>query len=198
MATKSQEADYIVEGDVPAGSAPLANPVNVGVFDGTNVQRLSGDTSGNVNTNASVQNSAITLCASFTDAVAGANKTKAAVTGLGKYKQIQILLNVTSAGAAAGDTLDVFVDTSPDSGTTWVNTIHFNQVLGNGGAVAFWATLDPAGAAGTSSTNVTADAAAAAVRPSMFTDRLRVRYTIVDGGAHGQSFTFSVLGFAKA
>jgi len=46
----------------------------------------------------------------------------------------ELLLNVTSAAAAAGDTLDVYVQASSDGGTTWDDVAHFTQVLGNGGA----------------------------------------------------------------
>jgi hypothetical protein len=43
---KTGFADQIHEGDAAAGTAPQANPLNNGVFDGTNVQRQKGDTSG--------------------------------------------------------------------------------------------------------------------------------------------------------
>jgi hypothetical protein len=42
------------------------------------------------------------------------------------------ILNVTAAAAAAGDTLDVWVQHSWDDGTTFDDFLHFTQVLGNG------------------------------------------------------------------
>jgi hypothetical protein len=94
--------------------------------------------------------------------------------------------------------MDVYIDSSFD-GTTWFNVVHFPQILGNGGAKKYMATLDPAGAAGTACINITSDAAVNTVRPSMFGDRLRVRTVNVDGAVPGaESFAFSVTAFAKA
>lgn len=138
----------------------------------------------------------VTLLASTTVAAAGTvNGT--AVTGLGAFRQAMLLLSVTAAATDANDTLDVYIDTSPDGGTTWVNCIHFTQVVGNGGAVKHWAVLDPGGSPGTSTIAATSDAAAGAVRPSMFCDQLRVRHVTVDPAGSNMSFTFSVVGFFK-
>lgn len=49
-------------------------------------------------------------------------------------------LDVTVAATAAADTLDVYLQASPDGGTTWDDVVHFTQVLGNGGAKQFIAT----------------------------------------------------------
>jgi hypothetical protein len=43
------------------------------------------------------------------------------------------LFNVTAAAVGAGDTLDLYVQSSIDDGTTWDDFVHFTQVLGNGG-----------------------------------------------------------------
>src|SRR5689334_7803739 len=77
----------------------------------------------------------------------------------GNFRQALLLLDVTAAAAASGDTLDVYIDTSPDGGVTWVNVVHFTQILGNGGAKKYWAVLDPGGAPGTAVIAVTSDAA---------------------------------------
>lgn len=139
---------------------------------------------------------AVTLRASSAVAAAGTvNET--AVTNLGAYKQLQVLLDVTAAATDVNDTLDVYIDTSIDGGTTWNNIIHFNQALGNGGAKQFWATVDPGGAPGTATIAVATDAAAAVVRPSMFGDQVRVRHVTVDPTGANMSFTFSVLALLK-
>jgi len=140
--------------------------------------------------------SAQTLKASSVVTAAGSVNVTA-VDGLGNYKQAQFLLDVTAAATGAGDTLDVYIDTSPDGGTTWVNIVHFTQVLGNGGAKKMWATVDPGGAPGTAVIAVTSDAASGVVRPSMFCDTVRVRHVVADGGSALQSFTFSVKAFFK-
>ncbi|MCX6069448.1 MAG: hypothetical protein NTU91_01110, partial [Chloroflexi bacterium] len=89
------------------------------------------------------------------------------------------------------DTLDVFVDVLAPDLTTWLNAIHFTQVLGNGGAKKFFAVLDPSNP-GTAVIDASADAAAAAVRPALFGPQLRGRYTVVDPGWGAASFTFSL------
>lgn len=163
---------------------------------GTGVQRvtIASDSTGIIG----VSNAAVVLQASGTITSPG-TVTGTAVTGLGFYKQIQVVLAVTAAALAVDDTMDVYIDTSPDGGTTWYNAIHFPQVLGNGGVKSFFATLDPAGAAGTACVNTTSDAAVNTVRPSIFTDRLRVRTVNVDGVVPGaESFTFSVKAYAKS
>lgn len=115
-----------------------------------------------------------------------------AVTGLGWASYALFLLSVTAAATGAGDTLDVYIDTSPDGGTTWVNAVHFTQVIGNGGAKKEWAVVSVSGAPAATATAVTSDAASGVVRPAVLGDALRVRHTVVDGGSAAQSFTFSV------
>ncbi|OGF05200.1 MAG: hypothetical protein A2W00_04440 [Candidatus Eisenbacteria bacterium RBG_16_71_46] len=123
-----------------------------------------------------------------------------AITGLGAYRQAQIALIVTDADTDVGDTLDVYVDTSFDGGSTWLNVVHFPQILGNGAdSQKYSATLDPAGAAGTSTVDFTSDCNAGVVRPSIFGDQVRVRYIVAKDGdpVEDQSFTFAVLGEFK-
>lgn len=115
------------------------------------------------------------------------------------YDVAVVALKVTAAATEAGDTLDVFVDTSFDGGATWHNVVHFPQVLGNtaiGTGKTYTATLAPAASAGTATTDTSADAAAGAVRPTLLGDQLRVRWTIVDAVTTGNaSFTFGVTAF---
>lgn len=118
-----------------------------------------------------------------------------AVSGLGEFTQAEFQLDVTAAATEAGDTLDVYVQTTID-GTNWIDVVHFTQVLGNGGAKRYVAKIN-----GTEPQamfeNGTA-LAAGAVR-NILGDQYRVRYAIVDVvTADNQSFTFSVKGnFSK-
>jgi len=134
---------------------------------------------------------AATLFASDIRTTAIANSAGTAVTDVAAAKRVVVLLDVTAMAGAAGDVLDVYVDFSPDSGTTWVNAVHFTQVAGNGAAQKKVAILDPS-SPGTAEINVTSDAASGAVRPAVWGDQMRGRYTLVDAGAHGQSATFSL------
>lgn len=178
-------ANFTVEGPSGVGS-PAGNPIPIGYV----------DASGNVQAGIIAAHGAVTLAAPTTDAVAGAGKTLTAVTGLSIFKQLLVLLNVTAAAAAAGDTLDVYIDSSIDGGTTIENVARFTQVLGNGGAKKFYFVLDPSNP-GTAVIAVGSDCAAGVCRPSFLGDWMQVRYTIVDGGAHGQSFTFAVSAYGK-
>lgn len=136
----------------------------------------------------------LTLLTSAARTDTTANNTGSAITGLTWRNRYIIVLNCTSAATEAGDTLDVYIDVTID-GTTWLNAVHFTQILGNGGAKKEYAVLDPS-APGTSTIAATSDAASGVVRPSMFGAQMRVRWTIVDVATLGnQSFTFGVTAF---
>lgn len=142
------------------------------------------------------QGEAITLFASAVRAAATAGTNGTAVYVGGERRRFLWLLSLTNAAAAAGDTLDVYVDYSLDN-TTYYNGVHFTQILGNGAdTLAYFTVCDPtAGLA--ADVNVTADAAVNTTRPALFGPWVRGRYVLVDGGAHGQTFTFSLTGYAE-
>lgn len=95
-------------------------------------------------------------------------------------------LDVTAAATAAGDKLDVYIQTIVD-GTNWVDVIHFTQVLGNGGTKRY---VDKIGQAqGQNAFEASASLAAGSAR-DLFGDAWRCRWDVVDTGA--ASFTFSV------
>lgn len=142
-----------------------------------------------------VGRSGVQLASVTTPGAAVANVLSEALTGLSGFKRLELLLNVTAAATAAGDLLDVFVDSSPDGGTTWVNIVHFTQVLGNGGAKKFVAIVDEGV---TDEFDATSDLAAGATPRPFIGDRLRVRHTVVDAGADANAvFTFTVTGAFK-
>ncbi len=112
---------------------------------------------------------------------------------VGKLKAAIYQLAVSAAATDASDTLDVYVQHSPDDGTTWDDFIHFTQVLGNGGTKKFIATwardVTPEG-----EIKVPADAAlAAGVLQGPITPLVRVKWVIVDAGTANASFTFSLV-----
>lgn len=113
--------------------------------------------------------------------------------GLGWSDACMIMLDVQSAANAAGDKLDVYIDVSPDNGTTWANLLRFPQVLGNGGAKKFWSFIAPS-TGETTTFDVTTDAAAGVVRQLGTTDSLRARVVIT---GTTPSFSAQVLGFFK-
>lgn len=111
------------------------------------------------------------------------------------YSRLLLLLSVTNADVDGGDTCDVYVDVSPDGGDTWLNAVHFSQVVGTDSASKAYAVLD-ATAPGTSVVDASADAAAGVVRPHLFGGRMRVRYVIVNAGTADATFTFGVSAYA--
>lgn len=106
---------------------------------------------------------------------------------------IEFILDVTAAAAAVGDTLDVKVQAlvggSNGASGAWIDVIHFTQVLGNGGVKRIIAKL----LAETAVAMYTDAALGGGTQKDIFGDYWRVSYSVVDGGAHGQSFTFSVI-----
>ena len=103
----------------------------------------------------------------------------------------------TAAGTDVGDTCNVYIDLSPDSGTTWFNAIHFTERLGNGTDAQTDVAVLFANTPGTSVFAVTADAAAGAVRPALRGNAMRARYAIVDTSTDDASFTFSVKAYVQ-
>ena len=178
--------------------------------DGTDRTNVLVDTDGHLQVDVlSAASTAVTNVGTFAVQAVGAGaslavKASAAETtstngtavACGQYKRFAVLLDVTALATDVGDTLDVFIDMSPDGGTTWINAAHFDQVVGTGSAEKQWAVLDSA-APGTSVVDVTSDAAEEAVRPYVFGSHIRYRSTIVDAGDANVSFTYAVTAFAQ-
>lgn len=141
-----------------------------------------------------LQGETITLFASAARTTATASTNGTAVYVGGERRRYIFVLAVTAAATAAGDTLDVYIDWSLD-GTTYYNGAHFTQVLGNGGAKAFYTVFDPTTGT-TADVACSADQAANTTVPTLFGPYVRGRYTLVDSGGHAQSFTFSLTGYA--
>lgn len=113
------------------------------------------------------------------------------------FTEALILLDVTAAATDANDTLDVYIDVSPDGGTTWVNVGHFTQVLGNGGAKKFVMALRSDNPGASAVFDVTSNASAGATRQIGIADRIRYRGVTVDPTGSNLSFTYSVTAFLK-
>lgn len=113
----------------------------------------------------------------------------------GYRRRVLVVFSVTASAHEAGDTLDAYVDVSPD-GNLWVNAVHFAQQAGNGAAKTEIAVLESANP-GTDTVNVTANAAAGKVRPAVWGKFLRARWVIADSGDADSSHTFSVVAFVE-
>jgi hypothetical protein len=114
---------------------------------------------------------------------------------LSKVSTATFICKLTAAATEAGDTLDVFVDLSLDT-VTWFNGIHFTQMLGNGGAKTFVASICfPT--AGVANIDVTSDAAAAATR-NLWAPHVRIGWNNTDANANTNAiFSFSVSAYLQ-
>lgn len=128
-----------------------------------------------------------TLLAAGTIATAG-TAYSAAMTIKDPVGGLVLELDVTAAAAASGDTMDVTVQTLMD-GTNWIDVCHFTQLLGNGGAKRYLAKIS---ATEPQAMFEVATALTAGNVRHLIGDRWRVQTVLVDGGAHGQSFTLAV------
>lgn len=100
-----------------------------------------------------------------------------------RCKGLVFLLSVTNADTDANDTLDVYIQESPDGGTTWNDIVHFAQLIGTSSAGKQQAIINcesepeievaaPSDAAMAVST----------VRQGPVCSPIRAKYVIVDGG----------------
>lgn len=99
------------------------------------------------------------------------------------------VLDLTDAKAAVGDKLDAYIQAKLDD-DNWVDIVHFTQVLGNGSDDLTYVAKIGAGLAETQFEVGTA-LTSGSVR-NLLASGIRYKYVITDGGAHGQSFTFSI------
>lgn len=102
------------------------------------------------------------------------------------------VLDVTAAATAAGDTLNVQVQTSLD-GTNYIPVVSFTEVLGNGGALRHVAKIT---SAGTQAMFLSSASLAAGSVRNLIGDKWRVVGTIVDATTDDASFTYSVTAIA--
>lgn len=113
------------------------------------------------------------------------------------FREMVVILDVTAAATDVGDTLDVYVDTSFDGGTSFVNIGHFTQVVGNGGAKKYIMSFKSNPITSSNSVAFGTDQAASAALQIGWGDRLRVRAVTVDAGTQNVGFTYSVKAFLR-
>jgi len=113
------------------------------------------------------------------------------------WERALLLCAFTNKATDSGDLCDVYVDVSPDGGTTWLNAVHFTQALGNGTDAATEYAVLYANTPGTAIVVATADAASTAVRPTLFGNAIRARWIIFDAGTADATFTFGVKAFLQ-
>ena len=110
---------------------------------------------------------------------------------------VMALLEFTAKATDSGDLCDVYLDISPDGGTTWINGAHFTQALGNGTDAASEVAVFYPDDSGTSVIVVTGNATSGVVRPYLCGNNIRGRYIIVATGTDDESFTFKLRAFVR-
>ena len=123
-----------------------------------------------------------------------ATTSTTAVTGLDPYTLATVLLTVGAKTMDGGTTMDVYIQYSPDEGTTWDDIAHFPQItsaaIGNGTYVLFLNAYGGSGSNGRVTTN--GSLAAGTLRNVSWADRLRVQYKSVNfAGADTLTLTVS-------
>lgn len=127
----------------------------------------------------------VTLLASAARTASGNSGT---LTVAGELTSATIQLRVTAASGAT-PTLNVYVQTSYDDGTTWTDLLSFAQAT----AAGRWAgSIGPGGAAVASAVATDGALAAASVKAGLAISN-KIRIAWVTGGV-GPSFTFDVAG----
>jgi hypothetical protein len=109
-----------------------------------------------------------------------------------KVRAVSFFLNVTNAATDVGDILDVYIQESPDDGTTWNDIAKFTSVLGNGGAKKYLAFIGCAVSPESELALVQSEAMSAGVRQGPIIPLIRASYVITDAGTDDASFTFAL------
>lgn len=100
------------------------------------------------------------------------------------------LLSVSGTATEAGDTLDVFVQTSPRD-SLWLDVVAFTQVAGDDGSAAYIAKISASAAESMFSPG--SALSAGSVR-NLIGNEWRIRYVVTDSATDNASFTFGVTG----
>ena len=125
------------------------------------------------------------------ETVISASGAAAAATGLARYKGFVGSMTLSAKPAGGASTLDVYVQASPDGGTTWRDVVHyqFTTVLTTR---VFQLSQVSAGSTGTLAASDAALAGDTVVQGA-FGDQLRVKYVMALNGDTG-TFTLAVSG----
>lgn len=130
--------------------------------------------------------------ASGTDTSYGTGNYILDLTKAGPISAIAFVLNCTAQATDATDKLDVYVQMSLDGGTTYVDVVHFTQILGNvGAAKVYYAKIEQAAALTEFETGT---ALGAAAHRDLIGTHMRAKVAITNDAdaTVDTSFTFSL------
>lgn len=142
------------------------------------------------------QDNPLTLQASQVSGTTNATNTRTTTTGLGKYTDLQVLINITGAGAVTG-LLQIWLEDSSDGGTTWDDLVSSNTFAF--GAALVKQQFAISGRVATTKVQGSAPQqetlAAGQVRHGPWGDRIRVREKVsgVSGSPTGVTYTITAV-----
>jgi hypothetical protein len=123
----------------------------------------------------------------------------AAVTGLDRYAMFTKILTISGKTMAGSATVNIYIQMSPDAGTTWLDIISVAQItsaaLGNGVRMGFYNVLS-----GESAIGITASdgaLAAGTVNTYDFCDRLRAKIVTANFNGTTDTITLAITAFMK-
>lgn len=149
-----------------------ANPVPGPRYSEQDIMNLSFDDTLNASKGIGLTK---TFDLSFTSQAAANTTAQTPVLNLGAFRSLQIFANIQGA---TGGTLDIYIQVSPDGGTTWVDYIHYSQLAAAAAAIQRLVTVTKGTNSGaapvTVGINATPALAANTVVGGDFGDRLRV------------------------
>jgi hypothetical protein len=116
--------------------------------------------------------------------------------GLGRYDALQITAELVGA---TGGVLNVYLQTSPDGGTSWFDYIAFPQLSAGASAVKYMVNVPQAGASGITvvGKNTSPALAANTVVGGSWGDRLRALYVAGTSTSAGAAVVINVLGYQR-
>lgn len=137
-----------------------------------------------------------TLQPSQTAGVTNATTTRASLTGLDGFVDLEVLINITAGGTATG-TLNLYIQDSVDGGTTWDDMIASNAfTFGAGAATQRFIIAGKVATSITQGSAVSIEAlTAGTVRSGPWGPQLRVREKVsgVSGSPVGPTYTISIV-----
>ena len=118
-------------------------------------------------------------------------------TGLGDFDAIAVVANLIGA---TGGTLDVYLQTSHDGGTTWYDWAHFPQLAAAAGAIKYRFSVPSAGDFGPTVIGAGTSPALAAntVVGGVWGDRMRALYVAGASTSAGAAITIDILAYKRA
>jgi hypothetical protein len=140
----------------------------------------------------------VTLQASQVSGVSNATTTRTTSTGLGPYTDAAILINITAGGTATG-TLQLFLEDSCDSGTTWQDWIA-DATFTFGAAVTsriYYIAGKQSSTAAQGAVPAVETLAAGVTRQGPFCDRIRVREKVSGTAGSPVGATYTITGVFK-